>query len=184
LLRSTRRSVPSLIALFVASSPSSAHASAAESDRKPPAAGNVVLFQSKERVLVMMRVADGDLVPMVFDTGSDGATIDRSIARRLRLKKTGEVKEVDGTTGKERLLPQVALRNVTVGGLKVNMIEAASTDYDRNDAMGIISSEMFTASLLYLDLANNRAVLAPRESTPRPQGVATNMSPASPAYIS
>jgi hypothetical protein len=32
---------------------------------------------------------------------------------------------------------------------------------------------MFTESLLYLDLANNRAVLAPRASTPRPKGEAT-----------
>lgn len=148
----------------------SAQATLDENDPKTPAFRNIVLFQSSERVLVMMRVANGDLVPMVFDTGSDGATIDHSLAKRLRLDRIGEVQEIDGTTGKKRTLPQVALRNVTVGGLKVDMIGAASVGYDRNDAMGIISSEMFTDSLLYLDLANNHAVLAPRDSTPTPKG--------------
>lgn len=133
----------------------------------------MTLFQSDKRVLVMMQVGDGDLMPMVFDTGSDGATIDHSLTRRLGLKKVGQVEEVDGTTGKVRMLPRVALRNVTLGGVKVGSIEAASVEYDRNDAMGIISSEMFTDSLLYLDLANNRALLAPRSTTPAPAGQAT-----------
>jgi predicted aspartyl protease len=152
---------------------SPAHAGSSETGPKLMALRTIILFQSSERVLVMMRVAHGDLVPMVFDTGSDGATIDRSIARRLQLKKIGTVQEIDGTTGKQRVLPQVALRNVTLGGVQVDTIGAASVDYDRDDAMGIISSEMFTNSLLYLDLANNRAVLAPRSSTPAPAGEAT-----------
>lgn len=147
-------------------------------------AKDITLFQSNERVLVMTRIADGDLVPMVFDTGSDGTTIDRSLARRLRLRKAGQVEEVDGTTGKKRILPLVALRNVTLGGHKVDAIEAASVDYDRNDAMGIISSELFTDNLLYLDLAENRAVLAPRASTRPPDGPATDYVAGIPtAYI-
>jgi predicted aspartyl protease len=139
----------------------------------PSTVGTITLYQSAERVLVMMQIADGDLLPMVFDTGSDGATIDHTLARRLRLKKIGQVQEIDGTTGKERLLPMVSLRGVTLGGLKVGSIEAASVDYDRNDAMGIVSSEMFTDSLLYLDLSNNRALLVPRSARPAPAVSAT-----------
>ena len=138
-----------------------------------PTSGKLVLFQSRNRVLVMVRVGDGDLVPMVFDTGADGHSIDNTLTRRLRLKRIGDAREIDGTTGKERILPDVIIHNVALGGLKVGTISAVSLDMDRNDAMGIISAEMFTGSLLYLDLANDRATLVPRDTVPPPSGVAT-----------
>jgi predicted aspartyl protease len=137
-----------------------------------PASGDITLFQSTGRVLVMMRIGDGELIPMVFDTGSDGHSIDRLIVKRDHLKRVGSAIEVDGTTGKERTLPLVAINDVTVGGLKIKRIEATALDYDRSDAMGIISSEMFTESLVYLDLRNGRARLAPRATTPLPSGPA------------
>ncbi len=133
-----------------------------------PVAGEITLFQSPGRVMVMMRVGDGDLLPMVFDTGSDGNTIDLSLVDRLKLEKIGEVQEVDGSTGHVRILPSVALRDLTVGGLPVGSIDAAAVEYDRNDAMGIFSSETFTRSLLYLDLASGRAVLTARDAATRP----------------
>jgi len=138
----------------------------------PPDSGEITLFQSRDRVLVMMRIGDGELVPMVFDTGSDGHSIDRLIVRREHLRRVGTAIEHDGTTGNERTLPVVAIDDVTLGGLKVERLEATALDYDRNDAMGIISSEMFTASLVYLDLHNGRARLAPRATTAPPAGPA------------
>lgn len=134
------------------------------------ASGEIVLYQSSDRVLVMMRIRDGELTPMVFDTGSDGNSIDASLARRLRLKRVGTVHEIDGTSGKERFLPNVRVHDVTLGGLKVGQIDATATPYDRNDAMGIISTELFTDSLMYLDLANQRALLTPRLGSPAPVG--------------
>jgi predicted aspartyl protease len=122
--------------------------------------------------MVMMRIGGGDLVPMVFDTGSDGNTLDRTLVKRLHLRKTHDVEEVDGTTGKKRMLPGVTVRKVTLGGLTVGAIDAVSVDYDRNDAMGIVTPEMFTDSLLYLDLANDRATLVPRTTAPPPAGPA------------
>ena len=138
-----------------------------------PTSGKLTLFQSRNRVLVMVRIGNGDLVPMVFDTGSDGHSIDRSLTRRLRLKRVGDAREIDGTTGKERTLPSVAIRDVALGGLRVGTINAVSLDMDRDDAMGIISSEIFTGSLLYLDLANDRATLVPRGTAPPQSGPAT-----------
>jgi hypothetical protein len=138
-----------------------------------PDRGDIILFQSNNRVMVMMRIGDGDLVPMIFDTGSDGHSIDRTIAKRERFKKVGTAIEVDGTTGKQRKLPFVAMPKISIGGLPVGTIEASVLDYDRNDAMGIITSEMFTGSLLYLDLANGRARLVPREGAELPPGPAT-----------
>lgn len=93
-----------------------------------PETGEITLYQSPDRVLVMMRVADGDLIPMVFDTGSDGATIEHNLAKRLRMKKIGQVQALDGTTGKTELLPEVSIPDATVGGLKVGAIEAAAFD--------------------------------------------------------
>ncbi|WP_404373448.1 aspartyl protease family protein [Sphingomonas sp. MMS24-J45] len=161
--------------LLLVGSAWTAGAAAARTDAaaKPPAAGEIRLFQSPDRVLVMMQIDNRDLVPMVFDTGSDGATIDASLARRFKMRTVGQVHEIDGTTGKERFLPQVAIRDVTLGGLKVPLIEAASVDYDRRDAMGIVSSEMFTDSLLYLDLGASRALLVPRATAQTPAGPAT-----------
>lgn len=138
-----------------------------------PSEGDIILFQSSQRLLVMMRIGDGELVPMVFDTGSDGHSIDRLLVTRNRLKKIGTTTEIDGTTKKERELPIVRINDVTLGGLKVGRIEASALDYDRNDAMGIISTEMFTSSLIYLDLANNRARLVPREGAVPPIEVPT-----------
>lgn len=138
----------------------------------PPTVGEITLFQSDRRVLVMMQIGDGELVPMVFDTGSDGHTIDGLLHERHRFERIGTVHEIDGTSGNERMLPQVAIPNVSLGGLRVGTIDAAVVDYHRDDAMGIISSEMFTGSLLYLDLANGRARLVPLEGAVLPDGPA------------
>ncbi|MGH6617540.1 retropepsin-like aspartic protease [Sphingomonas sp.] len=137
-----------------------------------PSEGVIPLFQSDNRVLVMMRIGDGDPLPMVFDTGSDGHSVDNTMVKRYKLKRIGDSIERDGTTGKERTLPFVAMDNVTLGGLKVGTLQASALDYDRNDAMGIISSEMFTNSLVYLELGKNRVRLKPRDTT---------LPPASPA---
>ncbi|WP_109808057.1 retropepsin-like aspartic protease [Sphingosinithalassobacter portus] len=164
-------SLSAAVLFFAGIAPASAQpvtepAEAARSDL--PVTGEITLFQSPGRVLVMMRVGDGDLLPMVFDTGSDGNTIDLSLVDRLKLERIGEVQEVDGSTGHVRILPSVALRELTVGGLPVGSIDAAAVEYDRNDAMGIFSSETFTQSLLYLDLASGRAVLTARDAATRP----------------
>lgn len=153
--------------------PSAPAAGKAKAGETLPDRGEITLFQSNNRVMVMMRIGDGDLVPMIFDTGSDGHSIDRTIAARERFKKVGTAIEIDGTTGKQRKLPFVAVPKVSLGGLRVGTIEASVLDYDRDDAMGIISSEMFTGSLLYLDLANGRARLVPREGADLPPGPAT-----------
>ena len=156
--------------------PASAHAAGAPAGAGTvlPTSGTLTLFQSRNRVLVMVRIGDGDLVPMVFDTGSDGHSVDRTLTRRLRLRRDGDTQELDGTTGKQRTLPNVVVPNVTLGGLNVGTIDAVSLDMDRDDAMGIISSEMFTGSLVYLDLANDRAILVPRDTVPTPPGPATS----------
>ena len=134
--------------------------------------GVIPLFQSDDRVMVMMRIGDGDLLPMVFDTGSDGHSIDSTIVKRYKLKRIGYSIELDGTTGKQRKLASVALPNVTLGGLQVGTLEAVALDYDRNDAMGIISPEMFTNNLIYLELGKNRARLVPRATASMPQSAA------------
>lgn len=137
------------------------------------ASGDIQLFQSTGRVMVMMRIGQGELVPMIFDTGSDGHSIDQLIVAREKLRRIGTTREIDGTTGKERQLPRVALRNLTVGGLPIARMEAVALDYDRDDAMGIFTPEMFTESLLYLDLGNSVARLVKRASATLPAGPPT-----------
>ncbi|RYF89109.1 MAG: hypothetical protein EON95_19335, partial [Caulobacteraceae bacterium] len=62
-----------------------------------PTEGEIELFQSEARVLVMMQIGEGELAPMVFDTGSDGHSIDQSLVARHQLAQVGEVIAVDGS---------------------------------------------------------------------------------------
>ncbi|RZJ02280.1 MAG: hypothetical protein EON89_15615, partial [Brevundimonas sp.] len=112
----------------------------------------------------------GELAPMVFDTGSDGHSIDQSLVARHQLAQVGEVIAVDGSTGNAQHLAMVALPDVSLGRLRVGSIEAAALDYDRTDAMGIISSEMFEGSLVVLELDRNRVRLLPLATTTPPEG--------------
>lgn len=172
------------LAIF-AMAPLSANPAAARSTEPAvPDRGDITLFQSSGRVLVMMRIGEGELVPMVFDTGSDGHSIDRLIVDRDHLKRVGSAIEVDGTTGKQRTLPLVALDNVTIGGLKVKRIEATALDYDRNDAMGIISSEMFTAASSISTLARAAPGWSPGPRRLCPQSLPFLMCAISPASTS
>ena len=139
----------------------------------PATERTITLFQSNNRVIVMMRINDGPLLPMVFDTGSDGNSIDRRVVKSAKLKRVGEAIEIDGTTGKERTLPLVAMPNVTLAGTKLGTFDATELEYDPNDAMGIISSEIFTDSLVYVELARNRVRLVPRASAELPPSPAT-----------
>lgn len=125
-------------------------------DTLPPT-GRIRLFQSDDRVLVMMRVGTGELVPMVFDTGSDGHSFDTLIVTRNHLRQIGKTVEVDGSTGRRRTLPTYAIPDVSIGGLRAGRITGVSLDYDRDDAMGIISPEMFGGRLVSVDFSSNRA---------------------------
>ena len=147
----------------------------AEPAAKSPVTPNGIirLFQSEGRVLVMMRIGDGELVPMVFDSGSDGHSFDRMLVARNRLKRSGETIEIDGTTGKRRTLPTYALPDARLGGLKVGTIEGVALDYDRDDAMGIISPDMFAGSLVYLELDRGRARVVTRDASATPATPAT-----------
>lgn len=138
-----------------------------------PAERVITLFQSSDRVLVMMRIDGGELLPMVFDTGTDGNSIDRRIVRRDRLKKVGESTEVDGTTGKQRILPQVRMNNVSLGGVTVPTADAVALDFDPDDAMGIISPDVFADSLVFLELGRSRARLVAGRPDSIPHGPPT-----------
>lgn len=159
------------IAILCAAIAAPANAQSAQDDI--PAEGVIRLYQSDNRVLVMMQIGDGELTPMVFDTGSDGNSVDQLLVNRNDLKRIGDMIEVDGTTLKERVLPFVEVQDVTLGGLPVGTIQAGALNYDRTDAMGIISSEIFTRSLVYLELDKNRVRLEPRDTARPPEGPAT-----------
>lgn len=138
-----------------------------------PPTGTIALAQSDDRVFVMMRVGKDEIVPMIFDTGSDGHSIDRSLVRRHGLRVVGTTTEIDGSTGKRRSLPTVALPDARLGGLRVGTIRGVALDYDRDDAMGIISSEMFAGRLVMIDLAHNRASVLDKAVTTLPAAPST-----------
>ncbi|WP_066711708.1 MULTISPECIES: aspartyl protease family protein [Sphingomonas] len=134
----------------------------------------IPLYQSEGRVIALMRIGAGEPVPMVFDTGSDGNTIDPVLVRRHRLRRSGTAIEVDGTSGRTRRLPMVRIPGVRLGGLAVGTIEAAVSPFDPDDAVGIISSEIFTDSLVAVDLARSQVRLTPRTTATPPAGPATS----------
>lgn len=138
-----------------------------------PATGRIRLFQSDDRVLVMMRIGTGELVPMVFDTGSDGHSFDTMIVTRNHLKKVGSTIEVDGSTGRRRTLPTFVIPDVSIGGLRAGRITGVGLDYDRNDAMGIISPDMFGGRLVSIDVGANRADVLTKTPDHMPTGDST-----------
>ena len=143
-----------------------------EKDLLPPT-GRIRLFQSDDRVLVMMRIGTGELVPMVFDTGSDGHSFDTIIVTRNHLRQVGKTIEIDGSTGRRRTLPTFAIPDVSIGGLRAGRITGVSLDYDRDDAMGIISPEMFRGRLVSVDFSANRADVLPKTPAHIPTGAST-----------
>ena len=148
-----------------------------------PPTGTINLAQSDDRVYVMMRIGQDEIVPMIFDTGSDGHSIDRSLVARHRLRTVGTTIEIDGSTQKRRSLRTVAIPDVALGGMRVGTIRAVALDYDRDDAMGIISSEMFAGRLLMIDLAHNRATLLDKATAALPAAPATPYVGALPATL-
>ena len=146
-----------------------------------PPTGTIALAQSEDRVFVMMRIGHDEIVPMIFDTGSDGHSIDRSLVARHRFRTVGTTIEIDGSTQKRRSLPTVAIPDATLGGLRVGTIRAVGLDYDRDDAMGIISSEMFAGRLLMIDLAHNRAQVLDKATATLPTTAPTPHEGALPA---
>lgn len=154
-----------LAGLAVAASPLSAAAQTRQEATIP-------LYLSGDRLLVMMNIGDSEIMPMMFDTGSDGSSIDNTVVARHRLEQIGEVIEIDGTTLTERQLPNVVIPSTTLGGVDVGAIEATALDYDRFDAMGIISPEIFQHSLVYVELNRHRARLVPRDTAQTPAGPA------------
>ena len=159
------------------------HALALAAATPLPPTGTITLAQSSDRVFVMMRIGRDEIVPMIFDTGSDGHSIDRSLVSRHRLRTVGTTIEVDGSTQKRRSLPTVAIPDVSLGGLRVGIARAVALDYDRDDAMGIISSEMFAGRLLMIDLAHNRAAVLDKATTTLPASPATPYVGALPATL-
>lgn len=143
--------------------------------------GTIALAQSDHRVFVMMRIGRDEIVPMIFDTGSDGHSIDRSLVARHRLRTVGTTVEIDGSTQQRRTLPTVAIPDVSLGGLRVGTVDAVALDYDRDDAMGIVSSEMFAGRMLMIDLAHNRAQVLDKATAALPAGPATPYEGALPA---
>lgn len=151
-----------------------------ENDALPPT-GRIRLFQSDDRVLVMMRIGAGELVPMVFDTGSDGHSFDTLIVTRNHLRKVGTTVEIDGSTGQRRTLPTFAIPDVSIGGLRAGRIIGVSLDYDRDDAMGIISPEMFRGRLVSVDFSANRADVLSKTPAHIPAGASTTYQGGLPA---
>ena len=133
-----------------------------------PPTGMVALAQSDQRLFVMLRIGAGEILPMIFDTGSDGHSIDRLAVRHNRLRTIGATIEHDGTTGRRRALHTVAITDASLGGLSVGTIEAAALDYDRDDAMGIVSPQLFAGRLVRLDLARNRAAIVEKTAATIP----------------
>lgn len=135
--------------------------------------GTIQLFQSPTRVLVMMQIGKGELVPMVFDTGSDGHTFDTLIVRRHGLRPTGTTIVRDGTSGIEKTSRTYTLPNVSLGGLAIGKVMGIGQPYDRSDAMGIISSEMFAGRLVSVELSRDWARILPLNAASLPAGPAT-----------
>ena len=129
----------------------------------PPIKREIIhLYMSETRMLTTLRVGDSLLLPVVFDTGSNGNLVDLKVADRLHLPNNGPSPSIDGSTGKPVPGYDTFLKNAAVGGIAIPDGRASAFPYDMLDEAGVIGPNSFPDKLVRLEGARSRIVLLPK----------------------
>lgn len=138
-------------------------------DAPPP---TIELFQSSNRVLVMLKVGDHPPMPAVFDTGTNGNIVDLGIAHRLGLENLGASRSIDGSTGKPVPGFETFIRGASLGGVPIDDARATAMAFDHPNEVAIIGPNSFPGHYVVLDLARSRLrILADKPETSTGDGV-------------
>lgn len=149
-------------AICLASSPVMAQA--------PPRPPTIRLFQSSNRVLVMLKIGDHPPMPAVFDTGTNGNLVDLGVAERIGLPNLGGSNSVDGSTGLPVPGFETFLAGASLGGVPIDDARATAAAFDFPNEVAIVGPNSFPGRFVVMDLG--KSVL--RILTERPEATAGN----------
>jgi hypothetical protein len=117
--------------------------------------GDMKITQSPGRVLTTLKLAQGDPIPVVFDTGTSGNIIDQKLAARLGLPKLGPSTAIDGSLGKPVPGFLTELKGAALGGIAIDDDKANAIDYDLPGEKGIFGPDSFKGRIVVMDLGRN-----------------------------
>ncbi len=132
--------------------------------------GTFNLYIANFRPIVMLSSGDSLPVPVLFDTGSSGNMIDKSVFKQLGLNKKPNHKsfitDASGTTIETFAadIPDARLSSLPVLNATVDV-----SDYRAGDEVGILGPEIFRGNSVYLNFPKQAAYV--RNSTAVPMHI-------------
>jgi predicted aspartyl protease len=122
-------------------------------------ARTITLFQSNDRVLVMLTIGDHPPMPAVFDTGTNGNVIDMGVAAGLGLENLGASKSVDGSTGKPVPGFETFIAHASLGGVPIPDARATAMAFAFPNEVAIIGPNSFPGQYVIMELGRSRLTL-------------------------
>lgn len=126
----------------------------------------ISVFQSNDRVLVMLTIGDHPPMPAVFDTGTNGNVIDIGVAERLGLENKGGSRSIDGSTGKPVPGFETFIANASLGGTPIQDARATAMVFGHPNEVAIIGPNSFPGQYVLMDLERSRLTLLTPEAAP------------------
>lgn len=124
-----------------------------------PKPQTIELFQSSDRVVVMLKIGDHAPLPAVFDTGTNGNLIDLDVANHLKLRKTGPSRSVDGSTGKPVAGYETVFTGASLGGVPIVDGTATVFKWKNPNEVAIVGPNSFPGKFVVMDLARSRLTI-------------------------
>ena len=124
---------------------------AAKAQSSEPAS-TIAVFQSSERVLVMLRIGDHPPMPAVFDTGTNGNLVDLKVAERIGLPRRGDSRSIDGSTGKPVPGFETFIAGASLGGVPIDDARATAFAFDFPNEVAIVGPNSFPSRFVEMDL--------------------------------
>jgi hypothetical protein len=131
---------------------------------EPPTIIN--LFQSNDRVLVMLTIADNPPIPAVFDTGTNGNVIDIGVAERFGLENRGGSRSIDGSTGRPVPGFETFIAGASLGGAPIQDARATAMAFNHPNEVAIIGPNSFPGQYVLMDLGLSRLIIYAPERAP------------------
>ncbi|QTD56978.1 retropepsin-like aspartic protease [Parasphingorhabdus cellanae] len=132
----------------------------------------IPIYMSADRALVMLRIADGHPVPVVFDTGTNGNLLDKKMADGLGLPNIGPSRAIDGSTGKPVPGYDSFIKDARLGGVAIADDRATVLPYDLTDEIGIFGPNSFPDRLVEMDGPGSQLIIRAKTPANIPKGEA------------
>lgn len=153
--------------------PTSAETTASKAEAAVSEPEIIPIYMSDDRALVMLRIAGGPPIPVVFDTGTNGNLLDKKLADVLKLPNIGPSRAIDGSTGKPVPGYDSFIKNARLGGVAIADDRATILPYDLTDEVGIFGPNSFPDHLVEMDGPGSRLVIRAKAPANIPSGKAS-----------